>query len=255
MNTHVDTCTHAHRHTNEHACTRALLLRLAPEDASLAADAEELRAALGPADAAALKARGAARFGAGDHVGAVEAWGLLLGLPRSVGVPGALSGRSVGVPGAQWACQVRSVGAQWACQVLSGRARCAQWACQVRSVGVPGALSGRSVGMPGALSGRARCAQWACQVRSVGVPGALSGRARCSVGVPGAQWACQVRSVGAQWACQVRSVGVPGAYARSACTYAHLWRCARVCVCVYGWVGLWALGGCSALHRLTLLGP
>eukprot|EP00967_Tisochrysis_lutea_P041931 scaffold50443_cov19-Tisochrysis_lutea.AAC.5 len=56
--------------------------RLDPDNASLAADVDELRAALGPADIQALKQRGAARFQAGDHVGAVEAWGLLLSLPH-----------------------------------------------------------------------------------------------------------------------------------------------------------------------------
>ncbi|KAF5836534.1 hypothetical protein DUNSADRAFT_5822 [Dunaliella salina] len=57
-------------------------MRLDPGNASLAADVEELRASQGPADVQALKQRGAARFQAGDHAGAVEAWGLLLGLPH-----------------------------------------------------------------------------------------------------------------------------------------------------------------------------
>jgi hypothetical protein len=39
--------------------------RLDPSNTSLAADAEELRAGLAPADAAALRQRGAARFSAG----------------------------------------------------------------------------------------------------------------------------------------------------------------------------------------------
>jgi hypothetical protein len=56
-------------------------------DPQLAADAEELRAALAPADTAALRQRGAARFAAGDAEGAVEAWSLLLGL-RSPAVQG-----------------------------------------------------------------------------------------------------------------------------------------------------------------------
>ena len=48
---------------------------------------EELRAALGPADAQALKQRGVARFATGDHAGAVEAWGALLSLSPAA-VPG-----------------------------------------------------------------------------------------------------------------------------------------------------------------------
>lgn len=48
----------------------------------LSSDLEELRAALQPADALALRQRGNARFLAGDAEGAVEAFALLLGLPQ-----------------------------------------------------------------------------------------------------------------------------------------------------------------------------
>lgn len=71
-----------------HALLHTLHCRsLDPGNASLAADVEELRASQGPADVQALKQRGAARFQAGDHAGAAEAWGLLLGLPHDA-VPG-----------------------------------------------------------------------------------------------------------------------------------------------------------------------
>ena len=50
-------------------------------NASIAADLEELRAAMQPAlDAAALRQRGNARFQAKDYEGAVEAFSILLGL-------------------------------------------------------------------------------------------------------------------------------------------------------------------------------
>jgi hypothetical protein len=48
----------------------------------LAADLEELRACMAPADAAALRQRGDARARAGDAQGAAEAYGLLLRLPE-----------------------------------------------------------------------------------------------------------------------------------------------------------------------------
>ncbi|GFR46189.1 hypothetical protein Agub_g7718 [Astrephomene gubernaculifera] len=58
-------------------------MSLSPGDASLAADAAELAASLQPADAAALRQRGDARFRGGDYEGAAGAFGALLGLPRS----------------------------------------------------------------------------------------------------------------------------------------------------------------------------
>ncbi|PNW76405.1 hypothetical protein CHLRE_11g467560v5 [Chlamydomonas reinhardtii] len=61
-------------------------IKLAPSAAALAADRDELLAALAPADAAALRQRGDARFRAGDYEGAAEAFSALLGLPRG-GVP------------------------------------------------------------------------------------------------------------------------------------------------------------------------
>ncbi len=57
------------------------LFRLDPGNESLASDLEELRAALGPADAANLRQRGNARFQAKDYLGAVEAFSLLLESP------------------------------------------------------------------------------------------------------------------------------------------------------------------------------
>lgn len=90
------TQTHAHAH----ACTRPPC-RHNPEDASLSADVAELRASLAPADAAALRQRGAARFASGDHAGAVEAWSVLLQLPHTA-VSGAGDGAGLHeVPGMQ----------------------------------------------------------------------------------------------------------------------------------------------------------
>ncbi|KAG2487660.1 hypothetical protein HYH03_013797 [Edaphochlamys debaryana] len=57
-------------------------LSLSPQDAGLRADAEELAASLQPADAAALRQRGDARFRSGDYEGAAEAFGALVSLPR-----------------------------------------------------------------------------------------------------------------------------------------------------------------------------
>ncbi|KAG2432099.1 hypothetical protein HXX76_009026 [Chlamydomonas incerta] len=57
-------------------------IKLSPADAALAADRDELAAALAPADAAALRQRGDARFRSGDYEGAAEAFSALLGLPR-----------------------------------------------------------------------------------------------------------------------------------------------------------------------------
>ena len=61
-------------------------------NAALASDLEELRAAMGPADAATLRQRGTARFQAKDYEGAVEAFSLLLGM-HAASVPGARSPR------------------------------------------------------------------------------------------------------------------------------------------------------------------
>ncbi|GLC51791.1 hypothetical protein PLESTB_000548900 [Pleodorina starrii] len=58
-------------------------MRLSPSDPSLESDYGELLAALKPADAAALRQRGDARFRSGDYEGAAEAFSALLGLPRS----------------------------------------------------------------------------------------------------------------------------------------------------------------------------
>ncbi|GIL60217.1 hypothetical protein Vafri_14829 [Volvox africanus] len=58
-------------------------MRLSPSDPSLESDYQELLAALRPADAAALRQRGDARFRSGDYEGAAAAFSALLGLPRS----------------------------------------------------------------------------------------------------------------------------------------------------------------------------
>jgi hypothetical protein len=56
-------------------------------NAQIQADLAELQAALAPPDPATLRARGNARFTAGDAEGATEAFTLLLNLPGA-GVPG-----------------------------------------------------------------------------------------------------------------------------------------------------------------------
>ena len=54
-------------------------------NASIAADLDELRAAMQPdLDAPALRLRGNARFQAQDYEGAVEAFTLLLGMPEAL---------------------------------------------------------------------------------------------------------------------------------------------------------------------------
>jgi dyslexia susceptibility 1 candidate gene 1 protein len=53
-------------------------------DVSIASDLEEVRAAMRPADAAALKQRGSIRFQAQDYEGALEAFTLLLGMPSNM---------------------------------------------------------------------------------------------------------------------------------------------------------------------------
>ncbi|GIM07741.1 hypothetical protein Vretimale_11827, partial [Volvox reticuliferus] len=58
-------------------------MRLSPSDPTLESDYQELLAALRPADAAALRQRGDARFRSGDYEGAAVAFSALLGLPRS----------------------------------------------------------------------------------------------------------------------------------------------------------------------------
>ncbi|EFJ40898.1 hypothetical protein VOLCADRAFT_99235 [Volvox carteri f. nagariensis] len=58
-------------------------MRLSPGEPTLESDYQELAAALRPADAAALRQRGDARFRSGDFEGAAEAFGAVLGLPRS----------------------------------------------------------------------------------------------------------------------------------------------------------------------------
>ncbi|GLI70787.1 hypothetical protein VaNZ11_015654 [Volvox africanus] len=58
-------------------------MRLSPSDPSLESDYQELLAALRPADAAALRQRGDARFRSGDYEGAAAAFSALLGMPRS----------------------------------------------------------------------------------------------------------------------------------------------------------------------------
>lgn len=50
---------------------------------ALQSDMEELRTALQPADAAALRKRGDARFAAGDAAGAADAFTALLSLPEA----------------------------------------------------------------------------------------------------------------------------------------------------------------------------
>jgi hypothetical protein len=59
-------------------------------DASLASDLVELRAAMQPVDAAALRLRGNARFQAQDYDGALEAFTLLLGMPAHLASGGSL---------------------------------------------------------------------------------------------------------------------------------------------------------------------
>ncbi|GAX82265.1 hypothetical protein CEUSTIGMA_g9693.t1 [Chlamydomonas eustigma] len=54
------------------------------DDLSIATDLEEVRAAMGPMDAAALKQRGSSRFQAQDYEGAMEAFTLLLGMPSAM---------------------------------------------------------------------------------------------------------------------------------------------------------------------------
>eukprot|EP00873_Tetraselmis_striata_P001874 jgi/Tetstr1/422138/TSEL_012993.t1 len=51
-----------------------------PDDATLAANVEEVRAAMSPADAASLRGRADARVKAGDPLGGAEAYSMLLGL-------------------------------------------------------------------------------------------------------------------------------------------------------------------------------
>jgi hypothetical protein len=65
-------------------------------NAQIQADLAELQAALAPPDPATLRARGNARFTAGDAEGAAEAFTLLLNLPGA-GVPGAWSAAQVDV--------------------------------------------------------------------------------------------------------------------------------------------------------------
>lgn len=59
-------------------------------------DIEELKASLGPAGAGTLRARGAARYAAGDYAGAVEAFTQFLGLPESSVAGGGEEGETGG---------------------------------------------------------------------------------------------------------------------------------------------------------------
>ncbi len=59
-------------------CACVCVCRYDPDNVSLQRDLEELRASLAPPDTHTLKARGAARYSAGDWGGAAEAFTLLI---------------------------------------------------------------------------------------------------------------------------------------------------------------------------------